>query len=74
MVHPFSGHVSVRLGRSGETGGWARNWLRPDEAGRVHAPADPQPQLPRPTVFKAFMGSDTTLIAAETTGRVCFGL
>jgi DNA modification methylase len=40
----------------------------------VHAPADPQPQLPRPTVFKAFMGSDTTLIAAETTGRVCFGL
>ncbi|MGB3795666.1 MAG: DNA methyltransferase, partial [Alteraurantiacibacter sp.] len=25
-------------------------------------------------VFEPFMGSGTTLIAAETTGRVCFGI
>jgi DNA modification methylase len=29
---------------------------------------------PGQAVFEPFMGSGTTLIAAETTGRVCFGI
>ncbi len=29
---------------------------------------------PGQAVFEPFMGSGTTLIAAETTGRVCFGV
>ena len=29
---------------------------------------------PGQAVFEPFMGSGTTLIAAETTGRVCYGL
>ena len=29
---------------------------------------------PDQAVFEPFMGSGTTLIAAETTGRVCFGI
>jgi len=29
---------------------------------------------PGQAVFETFMGSGTTLIAAQTTGRVCFGI
>lgn len=29
---------------------------------------------PGQAVYEPFMGSGTTLIAAETTGRVCFGI
>jgi len=29
---------------------------------------------PGQAVFEPFMGSGTTLIAAETTGRVCYGI
>ncbi len=29
---------------------------------------------PGQAVYEPFMGSDTTLIAAETTGRICFGI
>ena len=48
---------------------------RHPEAGRMHAPADPQQQLsPGQAVYDPFIGSGTTLIAAETTGRICLGI
>ena len=51
-----------------------RDGPRHPEAGRVHAPADPQQPQPGQAVYEPFMGSGTTLIAAETTGRVCLGI
>ena len=44
------------------------------EAGRVHAPAILNNSSPGQAVYEPFMGSGTTLIAAETTGRVCLGI
>jgi hypothetical protein len=46
--------------------------LHGTQAGRVHAPADPQQQLARPGGLRTFVGSGTTLIAAET--AVCVGI
>ena len=41
----------------------------------MHAPADPEQQLsPGQAVYEPFSGSGTTLIAAETTGRVCLAI
>ena len=40
----------------------------------MHAPADPESHEPRRTVYDPFLGSGTTLIAAELTERVCLGL
>ena len=34
----------------------------------------PNNSSPGQAVYEPFMGSGTTLIAAETTGRVCFGI
>ena len=47
---------------------------RHPEAGRMHAPADPQQLEPGQAVYDPFLGSGTTLIAAETTGRICLGI
>lgn len=53
------------------------------DAATVHGTQKPVECMRRPilnnsspgqTVFEPFMGSGTTLIAAETTGRVCFGI
>jgi hypothetical protein len=40
----------------------------------VHAPADPEQLEPRPDGLRAVHGLGTTLIAAETTGRLCHGI
>ena len=47
---------------------------RTAETGRVHALPDLEQLKPGQAVFEPFMGSGTTLIAAETTGRVCLGI
>ena len=44
------------------------------EAGGMHAPADAEQLGAGQAVYDPFLGSGTTLIAAETTGRVCLGL
>jgi DNA modification methylase len=53
------------------------------DAATVHGTQKPVECMRRPilnnsspgqAVFEPFMGSGTTLIAAETTGRVCFGI
>jgi tRNA G10 N-methylase Trm11 len=44
------------------------------KAGRVHATADAQQQRPGQAVYEPFLGSGTTLIAAQSTGRVCYGV
>ena len=42
------------------------------KAGRMHAPPHPEQFQPRTGgICEPFMGSGTTLIAAETTGRTC---
>ncbi len=38
----------------------------------MHAPADPQSH--GEVVYDPFLGSGTSIIAAETTGRICIGL
>ncbi len=40
----------------------------------MHAPADPEQLEPRACCLRALHGIRTTLIAAETTGRICFGV
>ena len=40
----------------------------------MHAPADAEQQQPGQAVYEPFLGSGTTLIAAETFGRVCFAI
>ena len=40
----------------------------------MHAPPILNNSSPGQAVFEPFMGSGTTLIAAETTGRICFGI
>ena len=56
---------------------------RDQDADTVHSTQKPVECMRRPilnnsspgqAVYEPFMGSGTTLIAAETTGRVCFGV
>ena len=51
-----------------------RNRARDPEAGRVHAPADAEQLEPGQAIYEPFLGSGTTLIAAQSCGRVCFGI
>ena len=43
---------------------------RHPEAGRMHAPADAEQQPPGQAVYEPFSGSGTSIIAAETCGRI----
>lgn len=40
----------------------------------MNAPADAQQRLAGPGHLRPLLGSGTSLIAAETTGRICYGL
>ena len=40
----------------------------------MHAPPILNNSSPGLAVYEPFMGSGTTLIAAETTGRICYGV
>jgi DNA modification methylase len=40
----------------------------------VRAPPDRQQQPPGQAIYDPFLGSGTSLIAAEMTGRICYGL
>ena len=51
-----------------------RDRARHAEAGRMHAPADAEQLEPGQAVYEPFLGSGTTLIAAESCGRVCLAI
>jgi DNA modification methylase len=40
----------------------------------VHAPANANNSNPGQVVYDPFLGSGTSIIAAETTGRICYGV
>ena len=58
--------ADARSGRSRSRDQDADHRPRHPEAGRVHAPADPEQLQPGQAVYEPFSGSGTTIIAAET--------
>ena len=73
----------MRRNRWPDVVGMGGRVFRNTHAATVHGTQKPVECMRRPmlnnsnpgqAVFEPFMGSGTTLIAAQTTGRVCFGI